>query len=57
MLIIAVVFVFMAVSAPLGRVIYIGKFAFGAEQKRVCYAIYVIVMVGLFVSSFLVKKR
>lgn len=58
MLIVAVVFVVIAVSVPtLGKVIYIGKFYFGPEQWRVCYAIYAIVMVGLFLASFLVKKR
>lgn len=57
MLAIAIVFVVCALSAPnLGRVIYIGSFKFGAEQKRICYAIYVIVMVALFVSSLFVKK-
>ena len=57
MLAVAVVFVFCALSAPnLGRTIYIGNFAFGAEQWRVCYAVYVIVMVGLFVGSFFGKK-
>ena len=38
MLIVAVVFVFCALSCPtLGKTIYIGNFAFGAEQWRVCY--------------------
>lgn len=48
---------FERLSAPnLGRVIYIGSFKFGAEQKRICYAIYVIVMVDLFVASFFVNS-
>lgn len=58
MLIVAVIFVFCALSAPtLGKTIYIGRFVFGAEQWRFCYKVYVIVMVGLFVSSFFVKIR
>lgn len=57
MLAVAVVFVFCALSAPnLGRTIYIGNFVFGAEQWRVCYAIYAFVMIALFVVSFFVKK-
>lgn len=56
MLLIAVIFVFCAVSNPaLGRAVYIGPFRFGAQQWRVCYVAYVIVMVGLFAASFLVK--
>ena len=58
MLVIAVIFVFCALSNPaLGRTIYIGSFAFGAEQWRVCYAIYILVMAGLFLTSFFVKNR
>lgn len=57
MLIIAVIFVACAVSNPqLGRVISIGSFRFGVEQWRICYAIYAIVMIGLFVASFFVKS-
>jgi len=57
MLIAAVIFVACALSAPdLGRVIYIGHFRFGAEQWRVCYAVYVIAMAALFAASFFVKK-
>lgn len=58
MLVIAVIFVFCALSNPaLGRTIYIGSFAFGAEQWRVCYAIYALVMAGLFLASFFVKNQ
>ena len=58
MFVAAVVFVFCALSNPaLGRTIYIGSFAFGAKQWRVCYAIYAVVMVVLFVASFFVKKE
>lgn len=57
MFIVAVVFVFCAISCPtLGRTIYIGSFRFGAEQWRFCYKIYAVVMVGLFGTSFLVKE-
>ena len=56
MLIVAVVFVFCALSNPaLGKVIYIGTFEFGPD--RVCYAVYAIVMVALFVISFFVKDK
>ena len=58
MFIIAVVFVFIAISAPtLGKTIYIGDYKFGAEQWRTCYKIYAVAMVGLFVASFFVKKN
>jgi len=58
MFIIAVVFVFIAISAPtLGKTIYIGDYAFGAEQWRTCYKIYAVTMIGLFVASFFVKKN
>lgn len=53
---VAVIFVFIAVSNPtLGSTIYIGDFRFGAEQWRICYAIYALIMVTLFIASFLVK--
>ena len=58
MCIIAIVFVLCVLSAPnLGHVIYIGSFQFGPEQWRVCYALYVIVMVTLFVTSFLIRSE
>ena len=58
MLVIAVIFVFCALSNPqLGHAIYIGNFRFGADEWRVCYAIYVVVMMGLFVTSFFVKDK
>ena len=57
MLIIAVIFVLIAVSAPtLGHVIYIGGLKFGAEQWRICYKAYVVVILALFAASFFVKK-
>ncbi len=58
MFVIAVVFVIIAVSVPtLGSVFYIGNFRFGAEQWRVCYVIYVVIMAALFAGSFFVKKK
>ena len=58
MLIVAVIFVFCALSNPaLGSTIYIGSWAFGAEQWRVCYGIYVVVMIVLFTLSFFVGRK
>ncbi len=58
MLLIAIVFVIMAVSCPtMGRVVYIGSFRFGGEQLEICYATYLIIMFGLFLASFFIKKR
>ena len=58
MFVIAVVFVLCALSNPaLGHTIYIGRFAFGAEQWRLCYAIYAVVMAGLFIASFFVDRK
>ena len=58
MLVIAVVFIACALSAPnLGKVIYIGSIKIGAEQKRICYVIYVIAMAALFLASFFVKEK
>lgn len=57
MFIVAVVFVFCALSCPtLGSTIYIGNFAFGAEQWRICYAIYFVIMSSLFITSFCIKE-
>lgn len=56
MLVAVIVFMWIAVSCPtLGRMVYIGNYRFGAEQWRVCYAIYIFVMVLLFAASFFVK--
>ncbi len=58
MLIVAFVFVFIALSVPtLGKTIYIGDYAFGAEQWRVCYGIYAAIMVIIFIASFIVKNK
>ena len=57
MLLAAIIFVFCALACPtLGQTIYIGDLAFGAEQWRICYLIYVLVMAALFAASFLVKR-
>ena len=56
MLIVAVVFVFCALSNPaLGKIFYIGSIKIGADIKRAFYAVYAIVMVALFGISFFVK--
>lgn len=58
MLVVAIIFVLCALSNPtLGSTIYIGEFAFGADEWRVCYAIYAVVMVVLFAASFIVGRR
>ena len=58
MLIVAVVFVFCALSNPaLGSVFYIGSIKIGADIKRAFYAVYAIVMVALLVISFLAKDK
>ena len=58
MLAVAAIFVACAFSDPaLGRVVYIGDFRFGAEQQRICYAVYAVVMVLLFIASFFVKDK
>ena len=57
MFVVAIVFIACALANPaLGRTFYIGNIAIGAEVWRVCYAIYAIVMVILFVLSFFVDK-
>ena len=58
MLIVAVVFVFCALSNPaLGKVFYIGSIKIGADIKRAFYAVYALVMVALFGISFFVKDK
>ena len=58
MLAIAIIFIICALSAPnLGHTISIGNYQFGAEQWRICYAIYAIVMIALFAASFFAKKE
>lgn len=58
MLIIAVIFVLCALSNPaLGHTVYIGKFAFDAYAWRICYAVYAILMLVLFIASFIVKDK
>lgn len=58
MLIIAVAFLSFALTHPdFGTVFYIGSLEIGSAIWKVFYLIYAIVMVGLFVASFLVGKR
>ncbi len=58
MLVVAVIFVFCALACPtLGRTIYIGDFAFGADQWRLCYKVYAVIMAALFGASFFVKDK
>ena len=58
MLIAAVVFVAIALGNPqLGRVIWIGPFRFGVREWYVCYGLYVLVMIGLFIGSFFVREK
>ena len=57
MLVVAVIFVFCALSCPtLGTTIVIGPIRIGADIWRICYDIYALVMAGLFAASFLVKE-
>ncbi len=57
MFIAAVVFVIIAVSCPtLGRVFYIGSFRVDGEVLEVFYICYLVVMVLLFLLSFIGKK-
>ncbi len=58
MFLIAVIFVFCALSNPaLGRTVYIGSFRFGAEEWRICYALYALLMAGFFAASFFAKDK
>lgn len=54
---VAIIFIACALANPaLGKTFYVGDIAIGAEVWRVFYAVYAIVMVGLFVLSFFVGK-
>lgn len=58
MFVVAVIFVFCALSAPnLGRAFFIGPFYIGAEVWRACYVVYVMIMAVLFTASFFVRKH
>ena len=58
MFVVAVVFLYTAVSAPtLGLVFYIGDFRVGQEEMRAFYSMYLIVMISLFVGSFFVPQK
>lgn len=56
MLAVAALFVAVALQNPqLGAAIQVGDLTFGAEAWRVCYAVYLLMMAGLFGASFAVK--
>ena len=58
MLLVAVIFVFCALSNPeLGKAVYIGNFRFGAKEWRIGYAFYALLMLGLFAASFFVREK
>lgn len=58
MFIVAVIFVVCALSCPTcGSVFYIGSIRIGADVWRAFYAVYAIVMVLLFLLSFVVSKK
>ena len=58
MFVVAVIFVFIALSCPTcGSVFYIGNFRVGADIWRTFYKFYAIVMVLLFVLSFIIPKK
>lgn len=57
MLIIAIAFLIFALSHPqFGTVFYIGGLAIGSDIWRAFYAVYVTIMVDLFLASFFVKN-
>lgn len=58
MLMAAAVFVICALSDPtLGSMVYIGKFALGAEVWRVFYVLYLTAAAGLLCASFVMRRR
>ena len=58
MFVAAVVFVIIAVSCPtLGHVFYIGSFRVDGDVLHIVYNIYLIIMVLLFLLSFIGKKE
>lgn len=58
MFVAAVVFVLIAVSCPtLGRVFYIGSFRVDGDVLEVFYICYLVVMIVLFIVSFIGKKE
>ncbi len=58
MLIVAVIFVYVALNAPqLGRVFYIGSFKVDAHVKRIFYLGYLIAAVTLLTASFVIKDK
>ena len=58
MLVVAILFLSYALTHPeAGSVFYIFGMPIGYEVWRVFYVLYIIVMVGLFITSFLEKKK
>ena len=58
MFVAAVVFVIIAVSCPtLGRVFYIGSFRVDGDVLHIVYNIYLVIMVLLFLLSFIGKRE
>lgn len=58
MLIVAMIFVFCALSNPaMGVAFYVFGIRIGADIWRVFYAVYVVAMILIFVSSFFVKIK
>ncbi len=58
MFVVAIVFFGYAFSHPVNAsVFYVGKFEIGPTIWRLFYAIYFLLMISLFVSSFLIKNK
>ena len=58
MFVIAVIFVLIAVSCPtLGRVFHIGSFRVDGDVLHIVYNIYLVIMVLLFLLSFIGKRE
>jgi len=58
MLIVAIVFVYCAISNPaLGSVFYIFGIKISVEALKVFYKAYISLMVMMFIASFFVKKQ
>lgn len=58
MFVAAVIFVLIAVSCPtLGRVFYIGSFRVDGDVLHMFYNIYLVIMVLLFLLSFVGRKE
>ncbi len=58
MFIVGFVFFWIAIHCPtLGVDIYIGSYEVTVEQVRLFYKLYIVVMIVLFVVSYIVKDR